>query len=633
MRKKFLFFVLVPLLSLTILLYFFLDSWVEAGLEAAGEAAVGAKVEIDNLRLSLSPIGMEFSRLQVANPRDPWKNTFETGVVRFALDFGQLLRSKFIIETIEMHGLVFGTARTTDGALPRKSLPPPRPAESQQLSADAPLAQQAEALAEEKKKATPVFDLDGLRKQLNLDSLLNTRNLRSVGHIDSLRNQVGQVSRQWESILADAEKSKQRAVELEGKIKAINVSELKNVEALSTALKNLADVQQGIKDINQTLTSRRAAVTEDVNRLAASVRVIDDLAQQDFRDVLQLARLPDVNMQGLAEILLGKDLMAGAYEYLSWVDFARTHVQNSTSKPANANPPRMKGQNISFPSEKSYPKFWIKKIAVSGGMEKDRDPKYFYAAGIVQNISSNQRATGLPLTIDLTAIQGRGTNAEFKASLDRTGDIPLDTYRASLSGVPLASLSLGRSDFVPSKISNAVARFAVAVDVPGNRFDANANMAFTNLNVSFDRTPKNTVERLVQEVLQSIQRFSVILRFWKTGEKLDVAFETDLDNLLAEKTRKVIGDEVRRLTNELRQKLDRKIAEKRREVEELFNQKKQEMTSRLRAYENLLNEKLAFAEAKKKELEERIQGEKKKQEDALKKKGADALKGLLKKKN
>jgi uncharacterized protein (TIGR03545 family) len=124
MRKRFVYFILVPVVVLCLVVYVFIDGWVEAGLEAAGEAVVGARVEIDNLAVSLSPIAIQFSRLQVANPHDPWQNVFETGKVRFALNLGQLLRGKYIIETMEVNNLVLGTRRLTDGSLPK---PPPQP--------------------------------------------------------------------------------------------------------------------------------------------------------------------------------------------------------------------------------------------------------------------------------------------------------------------------------------------------------------------------------------------------------------------------------------------------------------------------------------------------------------------------
>ena len=68
MRKNFVLFVLIPLIIVAVVVYFFIDRWVEAGLEYGGESAVGAKVEIDNLSVTLSPVGIRFSRLQVSNP-------------------------------------------------------------------------------------------------------------------------------------------------------------------------------------------------------------------------------------------------------------------------------------------------------------------------------------------------------------------------------------------------------------------------------------------------------------------------------------------------------------------------------------------------------------------------------------
>ena len=115
MRKKFVYFILFPAFFLFLVVYLFIDRWMESGLEYAGEKVIGAKVEIDALSLSLSPVGLEFARLQVANPKDGMKNIFETGKVKFALDFGQLLRNKFIIETMEVNDLILGTNRATDG--------------------------------------------------------------------------------------------------------------------------------------------------------------------------------------------------------------------------------------------------------------------------------------------------------------------------------------------------------------------------------------------------------------------------------------------------------------------------------------------------------------------------------------
>ena len=85
-----------------------------------------------------------------------------------------------------------------------------------------------------------------------------------------------------------------------------------------------------------------------------------------------------------------------------------------------------------------------------------------------------------------------------------------------------------------------------------------------------------------------------------------------------------------KIQNDLRNKLNAKIAEKRQEVEKLYAEKKEMVMKRLKDYENQMNDKLAVVEAKKKEIENRIDQEKKKQTDDVTKKTKDALKGLFK---
>jgi uncharacterized protein (TIGR03545 family) len=299
MRKKFVFFLFVPLLALCIVVYLFIDRWVESGLESAGEGIVGAKVEIDNLRVSLSPVAIQFSRLQVANSHDPWKNVFETGKVRFALNFGQLLRGKYIIETMEVNGLILGTKRSTNGALPK---PPPK-SESPSLVSDA-----VSSLSHEAQKA-PVFDLNKIRKELKIDSLLNVKNLRSVQYIDTLKQRVQEAGAQWQATLNDIEKSKQRIADIQTRIKAINVNELKSLETITAAVGNANNAYKGLNELNETFKNRRTSVTDQINRLSASASAIDDLAKADYETVRRLARLPDLSTQGLTNLLLGREIL------------------------------------------------------------------------------------------------------------------------------------------------------------------------------------------------------------------------------------------------------------------------------------------------------------------------------------
>jgi uncharacterized protein (TIGR03545 family) len=613
MRKKFIYFVLIPLLALCVVLYFFLDGWVESSLESAGEGIVGATVEIDHLTLSLSPIAVQFARLQVANPRDPWKNIFETGRVRFALNFGQLLRGKYIVETMEVNDLIVGTKRSTDGSIPK-------PASSS--SGSSIFAEATSALVQEAQKA-PVFDLAKIRKELKIDSLLNVQNLRSVQYIDTLKLRVQEANQQWQATLGDVEKSRQRVSEIQASIAAINLNELKTLDKITAAVGNANNAYKGLNDLNETFKSRRGMLTDEINRLSASVSKIDDLARADYETVTRLARLPDLSTKGMANLLLGREILQQVNAYLSWIEYARTNIPKYTPAPDYEKPSRFEGQDIEFPVERSYPRWWIKKILISGGEDKAQHPEHLYARGEILNVTNNQALTGYPLTVALAAFKSGGSSYTINASFDRRTDSPVDNYRITASDVPAGDISFGQADFVPSRISNALLAVTAEAAVPGTRFDASAKILFQRLAFVFDRDPKNDIERITRSVLSSITGFAVGLRLWNTHGSFDIALSTDLDNQLAARTKSVLGDELNRIQGEVRTRVNQRIAEKRAEFEKFFAQKKDDAVARLRSYEGLLGQNLSLLDTKKKELEARIEQEKKKQLE-------NAVKGLFK---
>ena len=108
------------------------------------------------------------------------------------------------------------------------------------------------------------------------------------------------------------------------------------------------------------------------------------------------------------------------------------------------------------------------------------------------------------------------------------------------------------------------------------------------------------VERIVRYVLASVMGFNVNLRMWQNEDKFVVAFATDLDDQVTSRTKRVIGDEVAKIQNDLRNKLNAKIAAKRQEVEKLLAEKKDMVTNRLKDYGHQLNDRFVFVDAKKK---------------------------------
>ena len=106
---------------------------VKRVIERTGTAAVGAEVELEKAALSLFPLGLTLTRLQVTNPDQPMTNAVEVGRIGFTMDGPNLLRRKVIIEEMTLEGVRFGTPRTESGAVVR---PRPEPAVASQSTGE-----------------------------------------------------------------------------------------------------------------------------------------------------------------------------------------------------------------------------------------------------------------------------------------------------------------------------------------------------------------------------------------------------------------------------------------------------------------------------------------------------------------
>lgn len=597
-----------------------MDGWIESGLESAGESAVGAKVEIDNLHVSLSPIGIKIEKLQVANPQNPWKNIFETGRIQFALNFGQLLRNKYIIETMEVNNFILGTKRTTSGALP----PKPKPKNEEPSFAD-----ELMKVIEKKAQEAPVFDIEQIKKNLKIDSLLNPNNIKTVQYYDSAKIQIANLQQEWESTQKEYEKTTIAAQEIETQIRSINIDELKTIDKLTDAANTVNTSYKKIQEMSGSIATRSQSVKKQITTTETMLANVDDIIKEDYERIMRLAKLPDLSMKGISKLLIGDKLLNEANYYLHWIDVGRKYIPQS-SKTEEKKPERMKGINIHFPEERSYPKLWIKKILISGGTDKKQDSNYIYAKGEVKNITNDQRITKLPLTITLDADNGNTMFYNISALFDRRKEEPFDEYKASVKGISIASMEIGSPTFLPTTMKKAKADVSVDIAIPGKNFDANATVNFKEIELVFQREVKNPVERIVKDVVSPINKFDAKLRMWNTSGNFDVAFVTDLDDQIAVQAKRVLAAELEKIRREIEAKLNAYITEKKQEAEKLLNAKKEEITKQISAYEKTITDAVGGTEGKTKEIEKRIEEEKNKLGDDAKKKMEDALKKKIK---
>jgi uncharacterized protein (TIGR03545 family) len=604
MRKKFLYIILIPMVILLILFYFFHNTWIESGIEYALEEVTGAKVEIDNLKLNFSPLGIEWAKMQVTNPQDTWKNLFETGKVKFSIEFGPLLRGKYVIDLVEVENLTIDTKRQTDGAISKD-----RNKRAILAGDKFTFSKLADDALKNTLTTTPLFDIAKLKNGFNADSLIKTLDMKTVKHLDSMKTKVGDLTNQWALLKNDFETQKQKVIELGNQIKSINPSELSNVQNITNAIATVDKANTTINEVTQLVNNKSNSLQANVQNLTSSIGMINSYVKSDFEKLKNMARLPSLNKNGMAQLLVGTEMNKRARAYLGWIDAARTDIQTYQGQPDYEAPPRMKGQDIKFPEDRGYPKIWIKKVVFSGGTDKSASD-YFKAVGTAGNISDNQKLSGEPLTVSLEGVGNDNRSLKLTGLFDRRNNVLLDEVSAALSGVPVSDFSLGQSDFLPSKVSSAIMNTSLKITAPGDNFDATASFNLRNIKLNFEKDPRNTVEQLVREVLNGINDFSVSLRVWNTSGNFDVALSTDIDDKLMQKVSSVVGEEIAKLQNELQVKFNNLVQDEIQKFEKNYKSKFDDIQNQYGSYISLFTSNQNLIENKKQELTAQLEKQK-----------------------
>ena len=616
MRKRFWLVILIPLIIIITIVWIFHNRWIESGFEYAAEEVVGAKVEIDDLQVTFSPLGIKWSKIQVANPQHPWKNLFETGDVHFAMDFNQLLRGKYIVDELTVSGLVIDTQRKSDG-----SLDPDRRKRALLAGDKFTFSKLADDALKNMINYTPLFDVNMLKNGFNADSLVKKLDMKTLKHVDTLKRRVDELNNQWLTVKSDFETQKQKVLELKKQIEVINPDQLNDVQSISSAIITVDKSIKTFDEIKNLVDNKSVTVKSSIQQTVTSIGQVDDFVKSDFEKLKSMARLPSINKNGIAQLLVGTEMYKRAQNYLMMADKARTEIKQYQGQPDYEEAPRMAGQDIKFPTDKYYPKFWIKKIVITGGTNSTSQIN-IQATGSAFNISENQKVTGFPTTISLEGTANNTRTLKLTGLIDRRNKTPIDKFSASLTGVPISNFNLGKSDFIPTTISNGIINSELEISVPGKNFDASAKFNLKNIALHFDAEPKNTVEELVQKALSGIREFNVKFRLWNTGGPFDIALSTDLDEVLTQRISAVLGEEVAKLQSQLKQKFDAVVQTELKKFNDLYKSKLSEINNQMAGYQSLLNEQLSIVESKKQELTNQLDKQK---QNFLK----DKLKGLL----
>ncbi|HDL19271.1 MAG TPA: TIGR03545 family protein [Bacteroidetes bacterium] len=604
--------------------HFFTDNWLERQIETYASGIVGAKVELDDLDLNLLQLRAGWRRLQVADPNDTRRNVIETGAAKIDLSAEPLLYGRWIIEEMQLENLRSGTKRKTDGKLPEKA---------GALKTEPTLLDQAvKSLRAELDQSTGI-DFSRLNRKMNVDSIVQILQLSTPARLDSLQNDIRTTVNRWQSNIQSLGRLDEEAGAIVQKLQSIKTDQLKSLDELAKAAAAVSSVRVRAGSLQKLLKIQKDDFSRDWLRLENNTKSIDDWVKEDVRRAAQKTKLPDFSVQNIAKIVFGPALLPKIEAGLKYFDIAQKYGAKPAPTGKVKSPPRFKGQNIRFPDKWKMPRFWLKKMFISGESGSSPENRGFVLSGKLSNITTEPKTVGQPAEIHLKSDKQNGIGYEIAAVIDRTKDSNSDKYVIQMTNISLNNAALGGNGVLPQKVAKGNLDVHFELAVTGAVLDGKLSMNAVGVAFDFsDDGRKDRFAQITRDVLSSVNRMDLNLHFSGRPDRLTIGLNSNLDRLFAAKFKSLISDQIAGGKAELEGRIRAKLEPQKKQALSLYSQKHRELETQIGVLTKQVDEKVKWVENKKQEIEKKFEAERKKQTDGLKKKAAKGLKDLLRKK-
>ncbi len=536
--------------------YLFAPRIIHISVEKTGTAVWGAKVELEGVEISYSPLALRLKGLTVASRTKEFENMMEVESMNFSLLVAPLLERKINIEEVSGRGLAFGSERETSGFIPR------RREEEKEDRAQVWRQQLSEWLSQVKKRAEERIDIP----EINIEQLSSFEKVRQT------RQKLEDVKGQADSIKEmDAQPLASRLENDLEEVKKITIKSEKDVADAHDKINNLkATIKDSEKFIND-LNSAASDFQSGVSSIVADAGEIDEARRRDFRRVMDMMQLPSIEVSDIAETVFGPIVVDKFMTFMGYLETARKYIPPRKEKKKASKPPRFKGEDITFYREQMYSPFLIELALVSGA-----GGEYIKC----EDLSSAPWIHGRPAVGAAAA-----SNFEINATFDRTQDIPRDLvvfeYR----------------DFA---VDQAVGSLNLRAEFTGNEIDSRIVWAGRGL------LPRDWLDyiRLDDPVIEIQARIR--------GRKSNPAFSisSNLDRILSERLKAELDRQIQEAQRQVQKVIDDEIIPRRDSV-------MQEAVSLRRETEDTIQEERHTVLDKKREAEREIENKRKEMEAFL----------------
>lgn len=571
---------------------YFLDHHLAKAIEWAGTMANGAELNVGEVHTSFLKASFELHGLQVTDKNQPTRNLVSIGRIHFQFLWDALLRMKFVVNDASIQDI---------SALARRAKPgfvvPPAPSKSEGPGAIQALESEVTQQAEKQFNKNLLGDVASILGGVDpKDQLKNIEgDLKSSAKIKELQAGLKDKEKEWRERIKTLPQGPE-IDDLSKRIKGLKFDAKNPVDfanSVNEAGKILKEADQKFKVVSET----GKALNSDFTSYSQSLKMVEDLVNQDLKDLQARLKIPEVNAGEFTKtIFMGLFLkkLGGLRKYY---ELAQHYMPPKASKEAKSQaaatnlipPPRGQGKNYRFPREKAYPFFWLQHAEISS----HSNPNAEFSgdlSGQIKDLTTDPALLGRPALIE---VQGEFPRQDIrgvaiKITLDHTQDTPHEQLALKIASYPVANQQLVSSGDLTLELVKAIGGLDLIANLVGREADVQMATAFTKADFVVD-SKTSLIKEILSKTLTNIPVIDLKASARGEWDKLSFSLSSNLGDELARGIKNQIQEKIDQAKGQLRKIIDEKIGSDRQKLNGDFSQIKDSVSGDLGKTESALN--------------------------------------------
>lgn len=528
---------------------FFAERVLRGTLEEAGTKALGAELDVDRLQIRAAQSAVELTGIAIADPFDAKRNLLEVKRLLVELEPEPLLEKKLVVRRLTVGDVRTNASRVT-------------PARSVTAGGFAPAALR-EMQRWAKQFDVPILSFTPIDtiKSIVLDptQLSSVKAVLALAqHSDSTRQRlVGSFT----SLPLQQTLDSSRA--LLTRLQGTNVRTL-GISGARTAVNDIRRALARVDSLKRQIESLASSTRLAADSLQSSLRAVDDARKADYDFARHLIKLPSVDAPDVGAALFGKVTIDKVQQALYWTDLARQYMPPGLLPKQQEGPPRLRasGTTVHFVAPQAYPRFLLRRadldVTVSDGPARGK-----YVAAM-SDVTTEPALVGKPTLFALRrAATGTGVDSlRLTGMLDHARARPRDVLTLVAGGVELPTFPIPG---LPYRANPGRGASELRLTLDADQIDARWNLASGKMawladSIAFTRL--NAIESLVARVLTGVSALQVKAQITGAARAPKLAVSSNLDRVVAEQLRKVVGAQVVAAEAKVRARVDSLVEEK-----------------------------------------------------------------------